>query len=83
MISNKNVPPAKYKKPLGEQLLDRIDKNPNDWERWEREKAHPASTEVASIVPTLVPVAGTTKSCRGHPIMASHYADYPSFGGNR
>jgi hypothetical protein len=32
MISKTNVPPAKRKKPRGEQLLDRIDKNPNDRE---------------------------------------------------
>src|SRR5260370_6065523 len=34
MISKTNVPPAKRKKPRGEQLLDRIDKNPNDREAW-------------------------------------------------
>jgi hypothetical protein len=32
MISKTNVPPAKRKKPRGEQLLDRTDKNPNDRE---------------------------------------------------
>jgi hypothetical protein len=34
MISKTKASPAKGKKPRGEQLLDRIDKNPNDWEAW-------------------------------------------------
>ncbi len=34
MISKKKAPSAKPKKPRGEQLLDRIDKNPNDREAW-------------------------------------------------
>jgi len=34
MISKKKTPPAKHKKPRGEQLLERIDKNPNDREAW-------------------------------------------------
>jgi hypothetical protein len=34
MISKKKAPPAKPKKPRGEQLLDRIDKNPNDRAAW-------------------------------------------------
>jgi hypothetical protein len=34
MISKKKTPPAKRKKPRGEQLLDRIDNNPNDREAW-------------------------------------------------
>jgi hypothetical protein len=50
---------ARNKKPRGEQLLDRIDKNPNDREAWnelaresptkggKKEKDQPASTEVA------------------------------------
>jgi hypothetical protein len=32
MISKKKAPLTKHKKPHGEQLLERIDKNPNDWE---------------------------------------------------
>jgi hypothetical protein len=40
MTSKKKVPPVrrapsgKRKKPRGEQLLDRIDRNPNDREAW-------------------------------------------------
>jgi len=34
MISKAIVAPAKHKKPRGEQLLDRIDKNPNDRQAW-------------------------------------------------
>ena len=34
MISKKKAPPTKHKKPRGEQLLGRIDKNPNDREAW-------------------------------------------------
>ena len=34
MISKTKPAPAKRKKPRGEQLLDRIDKNPNDREAW-------------------------------------------------
>jgi hypothetical protein len=34
MISKKKAPPARPKKPRGEQLLDRIDKNPNDRAAW-------------------------------------------------
>jgi hypothetical protein len=34
MISKKKASPAKRKKPRGEQLLDRIDKNPDDLEAW-------------------------------------------------
>ena len=34
MTSRKKAPPAQRKKPRGEQLLDRIDKNPNDREAW-------------------------------------------------
>jgi len=34
MSSKTNVPPAKREKPRGEQLLHRIDKNPNDREAW-------------------------------------------------
>jgi hypothetical protein len=34
MTSKEKAPPAKHKKPRGEQLLDRIDKNPNDREAW-------------------------------------------------
>jgi hypothetical protein len=34
MTNKTNVPPVKRKKPRGEQLLDRIDKNPNDREAW-------------------------------------------------
>jgi hypothetical protein len=34
MISKTKASPAKRKKPRGEQLLDRIDKNPNDREAW-------------------------------------------------
>ena len=45
MIGNKKVPPAKHKKPRGEQLLDRIDKNPNDREAW-NELAYEPPTKV-------------------------------------
>ena len=34
MISTKKAPRTKHKKSRGEQLLDRIDKNPNDREAW-------------------------------------------------
>jgi hypothetical protein len=34
MISKTKAQPARRKKPRGEQLLDRIDKNPNDREAW-------------------------------------------------
>jgi hypothetical protein len=34
MISKTKSSLAKRKKPRGEQLLDRIDKNPNDREAW-------------------------------------------------
>jgi len=34
MISKTKASPAKRKKPRGEQLLGRIDKNPNDREAW-------------------------------------------------
>ncbi len=34
MTSETKAPPAGRKKPRGEQLLDRIDKNPNDREAW-------------------------------------------------
>jgi len=34
MISKTKSPLAKRKKPRGEQLLDRIDRNPNDREAW-------------------------------------------------
>jgi hypothetical protein len=34
MISTKNAPRTKHKKQRGEQLLDRIDKNPNYRETW-------------------------------------------------
>jgi hypothetical protein len=45
MISKKKTPPAKHKKPRGEQLLDRIDKNPNDREAW-NELARGSPTKV-------------------------------------
>jgi hypothetical protein len=45
MISKKKAPPAKRKKPRGEQLLDRIDKNPNDREAW-NELARESPTKV-------------------------------------
>jgi hypothetical protein len=35
MISKKKAPLVKHNKPRGEQLLDRIDKNPNDREAWD------------------------------------------------
>jgi hypothetical protein len=42
--SKTNVSPAKRKKPRGEQLLDRIDKNPNDREAWnERARGSPTN----------------------------------------
>jgi hypothetical protein len=34
MINRKEAPPAQRNKPRGEQLLDRIDKNPSDREAW-------------------------------------------------
>jgi hypothetical protein len=34
MIGKTKAQPARRKKPRGEQLLDRIDKNPNDREAW-------------------------------------------------
>jgi hypothetical protein len=34
MISKTKASPARRKKPRDEQLLDRIDKNPNDGEAW-------------------------------------------------
>jgi hypothetical protein len=34
MISKTKAQPSRRKKPRGEQLLDRIDKNPNDREAW-------------------------------------------------
>jgi hypothetical protein len=45
MISKKKAPPAKHKKPRGEQLLDRIDKNPNDRKAWNK-LAHEPPTKV-------------------------------------
>jgi len=45
MTSKKKVQAAKHKKPRGEQLLERIDKNPNDQEAW-NELARAAPTEV-------------------------------------
>src|ERR1700674_4306130 len=49
MLSKKKAPRTKHKKPRGEQLLDRIDNNPNDQEAWnelagEAPNDHPAST---------------------------------------
>jgi hypothetical protein len=41
MISKKKAPPAKHRKPRGEQLLDRIDKNPNDREAWKELAGEP------------------------------------------
>ena len=40
------APRTKHKKPRGEQLLDRIDNNPNDQEAW-NELAGEAPTKVA------------------------------------
>jgi hypothetical protein len=34
MISKKKAPRSETRKPRGEHLLDRIDKNPNDREAW-------------------------------------------------
>jgi hypothetical protein len=34
MLSKKRAPRTKHKKPRGEQLLVRIDNNPNDREAW-------------------------------------------------
>jgi hypothetical protein len=34
MISKTKASSTKHKKPRGEQLLDRIDNNPNDREAW-------------------------------------------------
>jgi hypothetical protein len=34
MISKTKTPSAKRKKPRGEQLLDRIDRNPDDRKAW-------------------------------------------------
>jgi hypothetical protein len=44
MISKKKAPLVKHKKPRGEQMLDRIDKNPNDREAWD-ELAREAPTK--------------------------------------
>jgi hypothetical protein len=41
----KKAPLTKHKKSRGEQLLDRIDKNPNDREAW-NELARESSTKV-------------------------------------
>jgi hypothetical protein len=49
MISKKKTPPAKQKKPRGEQLLDRIDKNPNDRKAW-NELAHEPPTKVVKKI---------------------------------
>jgi hypothetical protein len=46
MISKKKAPRTKHEKPRGEQLLDRIDKNPNDREAW-NELACESPTKVA------------------------------------
>jgi hypothetical protein len=46
MISKTNASPAKRKKPRGEQLLDRLDKNPNDRQAW-YELARGSQTKVA------------------------------------
>jgi hypothetical protein len=46
MTSRNKAPPAPRKKPRGEQLLDRIDKNPNDREAW-NELARRSPTKVA------------------------------------
>jgi hypothetical protein len=46
MISKTKASPATRKKPRSEQLLDRIDKNPNDREAW-NELARGSPTKVA------------------------------------
>jgi hypothetical protein len=43
MISKKKVAARKHKKPRGEQLLDRLDKNPKDQDAWD-ELARAAKT---------------------------------------
>jgi hypothetical protein len=45
MTSKKKAPPAKRKKPRGEQLLDRIDRDANDREAWhELARGSPTTT---------------------------------------
>jgi hypothetical protein len=45
MTSKKKAPPAKRKKPRGEQLLDRIDRGANDREAWnELARGSPTTT---------------------------------------
>jgi hypothetical protein len=46
MINKTKAPPARREKPRGEQLLDRIDKNPDDREAW-NELAREPPTKVA------------------------------------
>jgi hypothetical protein len=46
MISKTKASPTKRKKPRGEQLIDRIDKNPNDREAW-NELARGSPTKAA------------------------------------
>jgi len=48
MISKKKAPLAKPKKPRSEQLLDRIDKDPNDRDAWtELARGSPAKVKKA------------------------------------
>ena len=43
MITKKKAPRSENKKPRGEQLLERIDKNPNDREAWNELAGEPAA----------------------------------------
>ena len=65
MLSKKKAPRTKHKKPRGEQLLDRIDNNPNDQEAW-NELAGEAPTKVAKKKkPTRQALAGRAKREHG------------------
>jgi hypothetical protein len=70
MISKTKASTAKRKKPRGEQLLDRIDKNPNDREawkelargshRWQRRKSPPGERPGSiTVLPRGIPGART------------------------
>jgi hypothetical protein len=52
MTSRKKAPPAQRKKPRGEQLLDRIDKNPNDREAWNELERQSPKKVVKKAKPT-------------------------------
>jgi hypothetical protein len=65
MIGKRKAPRTKHKKPRGEQLLDRIDNNPNDQEAW-NELARESPTKVAKKKkPTRQALAGRAKREHG------------------